>query len=318
MISEIENALKIHDETVADSGLSIWIGSEPTFTLHTSEEPQWTSQALGGDKKSYAMRIVEKLNQRHPGSLVLRTVGRQYSGEDLPRWSFGIYERRDKQAVWNGPPDPMLVTTKDSDKGKLAAFIAAIKLKLIECHWHYKGLVPANSDAEARLLIYFDENDIPNLAESDPRLSRGSVHDEKTPETGLHDSLAEEGFFLVVIREVTDEADISSINVELPAFKPVNRFLQFLEVLNMSANEAGLNTLQLTGYPPPIDQFISWTTVTPDPAVIEINQAPEPGISGFYAANRELFEIASSLGLSSYRLHYNGSSSDAGLSLIHI
>jgi uncharacterized protein (DUF2126 family) len=312
MISEIKNALKKHDQSVANSGLSIWIGSEPTFTLHTSEEPQWTSHALGGNKKTYAMRIVEKLHQRHPGSVVLRTVGRQYSGEELPRWSFGIYERRDKQAIWNDPPDPMLVTTQTSDKGKLSSFMTAIKQTLAVNHWHYKFLMSAQIDTEARFVVCFGDIDIANLVESDPELSRGSIHDEKTPETGLHDALAEKGFFLVVIREVTDENDNSSINIELPAFKTVTSFLQFLDVISQSANEAALDTLLFVGYPPPVDQSISWTTVTPDPAVIEINQAPEANISDFYTANRELFEIANNLRLSSYRLHYNGSISDSG------
>jgi uncharacterized protein (DUF2126 family) len=93
---------------VARAGVDIWVGAEPTFTLRGSEAPEWLSEALGGDKYGYALRLVEALRKQHPGSVVLRTVGRQYDREPTPRWSVGLLERRDGSAVWNGPADPLV------------------------------------------------------------------------------------------------------------------------------------------------------------------------------------------------------------------
>ena len=108
MSSEFDDAIRNHDESILVTGHEIWIGSEPTFTLRTSEDPQWLSEALGSEKESHALLIARQLFINHPGSILLRSVGHQYSNEDCPRWSFGIFERRDKTPVWYGPPDPII------------------------------------------------------------------------------------------------------------------------------------------------------------------------------------------------------------------
>lgn len=68
----------------------------------------------------------------------------------------------------------------------------------------------------------------------------------------------------------------------------------------------------LQGFSPPVDASVAWTTVTPDPAVIEVNQAPQPDVKRFLASMRDLFEAAQSQGLSPYRLQYDGTVSDSG------
>ena len=86
MVSELDSAIEKHDIAIANTGVDIWIGSEPTFTLRTSEEPQWLSQALGNDKQAYALRMAGELFLQHPGSILLRTVGRQYAKEKLQKY----------------------------------------------------------------------------------------------------------------------------------------------------------------------------------------------------------------------------------------
>lgn len=101
-----DHAIESHDRRVTDAAGEIWVGAEPTFTLRLSEAPEWLAEPLGGDKYAYALRMAAELHQRHPGSVVVRSVGRQYASEDRPRWSIGILERRDGVALWHGPVDP--------------------------------------------------------------------------------------------------------------------------------------------------------------------------------------------------------------------
>ena len=50
-ISEtFEAAVRRHDRVVVALGLSLWVGSEPTFTDRLSHAAHWLSAALGGDK----------------------------------------------------------------------------------------------------------------------------------------------------------------------------------------------------------------------------------------------------------------------------
>lgn len=310
MPCDFDNAIKRHDSLVAHSGLDIWIGSEPTFTLRTSEEKQWLSQPLGGDKISYARRIVQALHLRHPHSIILRTVGRQYDKEKFPRWSFGLYERRNGKPLWHGPPDPMFVN--EPDNNQLQPFLAALLSGFEQDQWNYLCLPAVETAEEIRLLIRFDNDDIRNISQDDARLARCSVHEMKTPTSGLCDPLADEGYYLFIIKEITTPDDVASLCVELPDLKTVAMFETCLSVLGLAAKATGLKQLQLQGYPPPVDHSVSWTTITPDPAVIEINQAPQPDIRSFNAASQELFEIAHEQGLSPYRLHYNGNITDSG------
>jgi len=312
MSCNFDNAIEKHDSVIAHAGKAIWIGSEPTFTLRSSEEKHWLSQALGGDKIFYALEIAKALYLQHPGSIILRTVGRQYDNEDIPRWSFGLYERRDGKPVWNGPPDPMCVTSPFANHNQLTSFLAAVESSLQQQQWNYQCLPTSESVDEARLIIRFDDSDLNSITEADEQYARGSVHEQKTPKTGLFDSLASEGCYLFVITKTHTSEGFSAICIELPAIKHVNDFLDCLSVFEKAANDAELTQMQFQGYPPPVDEKVSWTTITPDPAVIEINQAPQADISHFHAASRELFEITDELGLTPYRLHYNGNITDSG------
>jgi len=101
-------AIKGHDASIAQTGLAIWLDAEPTFTDRSSETPEWLYRAEGGGKSQRALAILKRLCQDRASPLVLRTLGRQYPGEKLPRWSFGIYESRNHSALWKRPPDPAL------------------------------------------------------------------------------------------------------------------------------------------------------------------------------------------------------------------
>jgi uncharacterized protein (DUF2126 family) len=89
-------------------------------------------------------------------------------------------------------------------------------------------------------------------------------------------------------------------------------FLAVLGSVAQAALSCQLPTLMLAGYPPPVDAAMEWTTVTPDPAVIEINTAPSIDAERFLACSREIYAAAAGEGLAPYRLYFNGTVADSG------
>ena len=308
--NDFDRAIRAHDRLVADAARSIWVGAEPTFTLRVSESPEWLAEPLGGEKHAYALRMAAALQQQRPGSVVLRSVGRQYAAEDRPRWSVGVLERRDGDPLWRGPADPFEGTAHAPDDAQLdelwEALEQAFSARELTCQ---RLRVPG--PLGRRLLLRIDGNEI-DIAADDERLSRPSVLTHKTPPAGLDDALAADGLYLFSVGKASLAGDAMACCIELPALGTVSAFLDCLGALEQAAIAARLHHLVLQGFPPPVDHSVAWTTITPDPAVIEVNQAPQPDVGRFLVATRELFDVAQQLGLSPYRLQYNGTVSDSG------
>jgi uncharacterized protein (DUF2126 family) len=301
---ELEESVARIDRIIAEAGMAVWIGAEPTFTDRRSEAPEWLNEALGADKERRARQLLELLRERQPGAVVLRTVGRQYAGEPRPRWGYGLYARRDGQPVWRGPPDDL------GGAAPAVAPLAALHAALIAALCA-RGWIAANAgdfgDGTLRLVFRVDGQPSVALAAGDVRLGRPSIHDAPIPDTGAQDELAALGDQLVVLGMAQNQA-----SVELPAFASVPQFLDFLSLLADAATSAGVSHLTLRGFPPPVDASVALMTLTPDPAVLEVNQAPAADIRSFLDHNRQLFALATEVGLAPFRLHYNGTVTDSG------
>ena len=304
-------AVRRHDEQIADLGLTIWVGSEPTFTDRLAQTREWVSQALGGDKEQRAEAVLGALCRRFPGSLVLRSVGRQYPGEERPRWNLGLYRRRDGLVLWQGPPDPVQLgpSAETERPPDLEAWAAALTAAL-EAQGFLVSPVPTEDAQERRLLMRADA-DVPIPDATDACLAHPSVHDRATPPSGLCDELAEAGAYLFIL-SLQEYDGRPTVRIDLPLFAELPLFLIVLESVAQAARACQLSTLMLAGYPPPVDAAMEWTTVTPDPAVIEINTAPSVNAEHFLACSREIYAAAADQGLAPYRLYFNGTVADSG------
>ncbi|QDT10178.1 transglutaminase family protein [Planctomycetes bacterium K23_9] len=296
-------ALKAHDEDLIRSGQCIWVGAEPTYTDRMSEQPEWLFDALGDDKKERAHQILARLAKDASGAAVVRSVGRQYGGEPLPRWSFGLYTRRDGQPVWEGPPDPFLSEPTSAPAPEQLA-------KALSQTLTADGFAAAvlDSPLQHRVVFRVDNEPLTICGETEPLLARPSVHRKRVKDAEVVDSLSGEGHYLICF----DNKEDGCLRAELPAIKETALFERLLAALSAAARSIGVPALILCGYPPPVDDDIAWMTVTADPAVIEINMAPAAHAADLLQDLRRLDAATVAEGLSSYRLQYNGDESDSG------
>jgi uncharacterized protein (DUF2126 family) len=310
MYRAFDDAVREHDAQLVARSLEVWVGSEPTFTDRGSESPEWLHQALGGEKLQRATALLAELHARLPGGAVLRTLGRQYPGEPAPRWSFGLYRRRDGVAVWRGPPDPAVSAIRAPSAPDVPAWTDRLALLLQRGGRHCWVLPPGRDTAERRLLLQLEPG-APRPDEHDPRVWRTSVHAGAVPASGLRDPLSDEGWGLLVLGAEAVDGGVAA-RVELPQLPDSATFLRVLNGIAASALESEIATLVIAGYPPPVDASVEWTTITPDPAVVEINAAPDASAEGFLRRSRETHGAAMALGLAPYRLYYNGLVADSG------
>lgn len=312
--AELERAVAAHDHRLGTAE-AIWLGAEPTFTDRQSESPEWVREALGPDKVLRAQRLITRLAECHPGAVVLRPLGRQYAGESEPRWCYGLYARRDGGALWTGPKDLLFEgVVTDQDPGVLLRFRERIAKVLREGGWAARPVEPLDAvgGAPLRLVCRADGQEVVCDPRRDPRLACDSIHGRAVAGAGLVDGLATTGSYLVLLHPGSPTGGGNQCWLELPAFATVQHFTTFLDAVSVAAAPAGIQSLGLRGFPPPVDHTVAWTTLTPDPAVLEVNQAPQRELSAFYQANRLLYDLADEVGLSSYRVQYNGAVTDSG------
>ena len=286
------------------------MGAEPTFTDRFSEQPAWLNHAVGADKEARAHKLLAGLCQ--PGMAVLRTAGRQYPGESQPRWSVGLYGRRDSRPVWVGPPDPML-TPDLAPPGPAAMrdFGRRLNHGLRDLEHDLSFLVGGKSGL--RMVDRSDDRSPWVDSEPQPEPGPESVHDRAIPPGGRCEEPAADGDLLLAIsvRQLEPGGPLLAV-VELPAIGNVSAFLTLLDVIGRAARAANLPGLVFQGSPPPEGPTVAWTTLTPDPAVVEVNGAPAQDASHFYGWVQRVYAVAESVRLWPYRLQYNGIVSDSG------
>lgn len=96
---------RLVDERLAESDVRLTMGGEPTFvSIDHVDAPEWNTDALGSHKRERAEVLVRRLGNRFSTGALLHTAqGKWYPGEPLPRWSLGLYWRKDGQPLWRNP-----------------------------------------------------------------------------------------------------------------------------------------------------------------------------------------------------------------------
>ena len=160
--SAIESLGHQVDADLNRGDVRLTMGGEPTFvSIDDMDGPEWNTLAQGPKKYELADTLIRRLRDRMaPGGFLHHGQGKWYPGESLPRWSLGLYWRKDGQPIWN---DPKLVADEKSpaaltpEHGLQFATVLAYKLGVparyiipgFEDVWYYlwkERRLPVNVD----------------------------------------------------------------------------------------------------------------------------------------------------------------------------
>jgi uncharacterized protein (DUF2126 family) len=136
----------IVDRSLARADVRLTMGGEPTFVSATDlDAAEWNTDATGPTKRTYADRLLRRLMTRWTSGAALQYVmGKQYPGEQLPRWAFHCLWRADGEPVWR---DPALFAPDHEGDGATQAEAADFAGRLAERLQVDPGLViPAHED----------------------------------------------------------------------------------------------------------------------------------------------------------------------------
>jgi uncharacterized protein (DUF2126 family) len=99
---EIEALGRTIDEKLNKNDVRLTMGGEPTFVSTTNRDGlEWNFTALSPEKQAKGEALFLRLRDKFAdGALMHYGQGKWYPGEQLPRWAYGCYWRKDGEAIW--------------------------------------------------------------------------------------------------------------------------------------------------------------------------------------------------------------------------
>ncbi len=165
-INQLGNTI---DKDLQENDAKLTMGGEPTFVHHNHRnKKEWQIDALGKEKLSKSKSLLHDLKESvAPNGLVIKTQGKWYPGESVPRWALCCFWRKDNEPLWDNQE---LLMEKNLPKNKTYL----LKNFLLEVS---KTLGLSGDTVSA---VY---EDIPyKLWESDKDTVPADIDDEKTKE----------------------------------------------------------------------------------------------------------------------------------------
>ena len=138
------------DKQLKKGDVRLTLGGEPTFvSIDHVDAAEWNTAAVGDTKRPLADELIRRLRAKYaPAGLLHYGQGKWYPGEQLPRWAFALYWRKDGNPIWKNQADIARETADHAPDIKTAeAFCHGIARRLdvpeksatpaFEDHWHF-------------------------------------------------------------------------------------------------------------------------------------------------------------------------------------
>jgi uncharacterized protein (DUF2126 family) len=329
------------DVLLAKAGLTLTQGGEPTFVPENTSGPEWNLEALGDEKLALSWSLCRELGESlMPGAFILRSNGKHYPGEPIPRWKLTLLHRDNGSPLWNNPK--LLLRGQHATARPVTPrkFLATLSSELdLPSNLH-----PAYEDVEAAMrheAACGNQTPLPRYS----RKKKGFVQPrwsaaDRDRWSALHKA---SGWVLPLGRDkgrwitghwsfpegelrllpgnsaiglrlplsqlpgdalrtaVTAEIRDDALLLFLPPLPDAENFAELLKAIERTAESLSSAPIAIEGYPPPETEGWASISVIPDPGVIEVNLPPAGSWEELESSVTALYAAAERVGLRATR-----------------
>lgn len=352
IIQGLDRQGKRADILLEKAGVTLTQGGEPTFVPEETVLPEWNLEALGAEKLGYAWKLCHALSEVVlPGAFILRSNGKHYPGEPIPRWKLTLLSRGNKKPLWK---DQSLLLQGAVPFGRPVSprrFLSALSAELgltVKLHAAYEDVETAMRNAAAS-----------GATVPLPRYSRkikGFVQPRWTAADRKRWSTLnkaagwvlplghEKGCWITsqwsypggelrllpgnstiglrlplsllppdsLLTAVTAEIRDDGLLLFLPPLPDAESFAELLAAVERTALHLSSPPITIEGYTPPLADGWESLSVIPDPGVIEVNLPPASSWQDLKSCVTALYAAADRVGLRARRTLPSGEFAPTG------
>ncbi|BCR05729.1 hypothetical protein DESUT3_27980 [Desulfuromonas versatilis] len=338
--SEIDGLARDLDRRLARGGVRLTMGGEPTYLLRGARSaPQWSTEALGEEKRRLAARLLLRLQERFTqGALRHYGLGKWYPGETQPRWAFGCYWRSDGRPLWTrqellfgegraretsiarveaymrrlaarlGVPGSCLLEARERS-GKTGCGYVLPLLRVagesgpqwVSCRWTLPegALQLVPGDAPLGLRLPLEQLD--RVGEENQVWEYDPAEPRPGPAAEGEGLVADNAIRVALCAESKDGV----FHLFMPPMGSADNYLDLLSAVEATAGDTE-QRLRIEGEAPPADPRLIFFQITPDPGVIEVNTQPASDWPATLAIAEGLDEETRACGLTAVKYLRDG------------
>jgi len=334
------------DDLLAKAGLTLTQGGEPTFVPEDTSAPEWNLEALGDEKLRLSWSLCRDLAETlMPQAFILRSNGKHYPGEPIPRWKLTLLRRSIGRPLWKDPSLLLHGKAASSPSVTPRKFLSVLNSELdLPANLH-----PAYEDVEAAMrhaAACGNQTPIPRYS----RKKRGFVQPrwsaaDRARWSALHKASGwvlplghEKGRWItghwsfpegdlrllpgnsaiglrLPLSQLPEESLRTAVTAEirdralllfLPPLPDAESFAELLKAIEHTAAALSSAPIAIEGYPPPEAEGWESLSVIPDPGVIEVNLPPCSSWAALETSVTALYGSAQRIGLRANRTLHSG------------